>query len=662
MTSPSMQKMIRQIFILTILLVTFSTPEVKADSWLDPNWKEMIENSDVIALVEYTSDGDFRAKAKAVTIYKGKLNSDEIWISGFSNRYGPIDNMSQGDKYIVFLHFYEPTEQALEHWQRQAIEDPDLTEYYVALKSGNAYSVSSPTSGDLKVKRKTVQYDLLQSSYYGDQSYFPISEFETFLKATTETDNSKFHNRILKKLENNISNENCAQLLMMLYLTSWKSYNSVFQTIADDQRPDACYALAQLLGQIEGEKSRDLLVQLLDNENSVVQGEVVRQLSNQDSQFIGPILLAHLDLAGEGGIYPTFMDPVINRIDGGKIEIIKTLGQLKYKPAAKELLPLLETDQPALFELVVNVLIELESRDFVPYINNHLNKKTKPLILPICRIIADNDLKECKPSLMEFISTHNRNDHPGYGYSISKYSGLAHFDDQETKDFLMNDFENLLSENDSIEIRKLQEWIRAYIEVFTDLKCDEARPLIYQSLYKWFGYNSDFALHPELFAIKKNLEDSINQKALQTLHGETVQKIQSLVFITNTADFGDNFIPRYETLIQIKLDQKVLKLTGDSTTWKKLEEVKEKVSNELHIPDEQITSTSGAYVSKIEDRFDVNIMFSPMYKFYMYAKELPNETDLKFLKALSETEFLSKDSDKQELKKTIEFIEEKLKK
>jgi hypothetical protein len=102
-------KLTRSILILAILLSSFSF-EVKADQWTDPSWKEMIDSSDVIALVEYTSRGDFRAQAKPIIIYKGELKARLIWISGFSNRYGPIDKMRPGDRYIVFLNFYEPTE------------------------------------------------------------------------------------------------------------------------------------------------------------------------------------------------------------------------------------------------------------------------------------------------------------------------------------------------------------------------------------------------------------------------------------------------------------------------------------------------------------------------------------------------------------------------
>jgi len=128
---------------------------------------------------------------------------------------------------------------------------------------------------------------------------------------------------------------------------------------------------------------------------------------------------------------------------------------------------------------------------------------------------------------MEFISSHNRNDYPGYEYSITSYLGLGHFNDSETINFLMNDFENLLAKNDTIESNKLEAWINAYVEVFKDLKYEEARPLIYQSLFKWFGLNADFAQHPELFKVKANLEDSINNYSKEILSEYKVEDIQS---------------------------------------------------------------------------------------------------------------------------------------
>ncbi len=648
--------------ILAIFGLVFLTIQVKADSWQDPAWIEMIYRSDVIALVEYSSGGDFRAMAKPLVIYKGELKSEEIWISGFSNRYGPIDSMSPGDRYLVFLRYNEPTERSLAYWQKQIKEDPELTTYYEAIKAGKTYHVWSPTAGDLKVKGEMVQYDLLQTTYYGLQSFYPLTEFETFLRATTQKENTEFYGQTLKKVRNNATKEITAQYLRMLYLTSYNSFVPTFITIADGQLPESCYALAQLLGRIQDEKSRDLLIQLLDHKNSIVQGEVVRQLANQDPQLIGPILLVHLDSAGIGGIYPSnIMDPVRNEIDGGKIEIIKTLGQIKYKPAAKALLPLLETEDDDLFKLVLDVLIQLDNRDFVPYLNEHLKNKTTSLLLDICQTITENDLKECKPALMDFITNHNRNVFNGYEYTISYYTGLAHFNDPETIDFLLKDFENMVINNDTLRSDALNDWTREYIETFKEMKNTDARPLIYKSLDKWFGLNYDFALHPELFEIKRNLEETINQKSLVSLNGDGIKKIETIVFLTNTEDYGPNFIPMYDQSILITLAYTTgFDSNGTDEIWTKLDAVREQLSKDLDIPVKKIGSRKSSYVSNIDDRFDNTIDWSPMIKFYKYAKALPSEQDLRFLKALAQNGFAKREFDIKQLEKTIKEIEVKL--
>lgn len=152
------------------------TLTAKADSWRDPDWKQMLDSSDVIALVEYTSNGDFRASARILTIYKGQYKvGDNIWISGFSNRYGPIDKMSIGDKYLVFLNRYEPSESTIDYWNKELKKQPEVKDFVKALKERNVLYVWSPTSGDLKVRGNKVQYDLIQASYYKDQHYYPLN-------------------------------------------------------------------------------------------------------------------------------------------------------------------------------------------------------------------------------------------------------------------------------------------------------------------------------------------------------------------------------------------------------------------------------------------------------------------------------------------------------
>jgi hypothetical protein len=168
--------------------------------------------------------------------------------------------------------------------------------------------------------------------------------------------------------------------------------------------------------------------------------------------------------------------------------------------------------------------------------------------------------------------------------------------------------------------------------------------------------------HPELFAIKKSIEDSISEKSLSVLEGQEVVEIQTIVFINNTSDYGDNFTPYYNQIILIRLEPTRMNLDGNDEIWIKLKSVKEKLSEELNIPIEKISSRSGSYVSNLDDRFDVDIDWSPMQKFYKYAIELPNENDLLFFKTLAQSGFAKDDFDKRQLNRTITEIEEKLKK
>ncbi len=639
--------------LFTILIWVFLSVQAKSDSWRDPDWNEMIDSSDAIALIEYINDGDFLAQAKVLKLYRGQLNSDTIWISGFSNRYGPIDKMSPGDKYIVFLNFNSPTENSIEYWSKLIIEKPEYSDYFEDMKKGKAYYVPSPTSGDLRVKDSQVQYDLNRTTYYREQPFYPIEEFENLLYAESEKDRKDFHSQTIRKIKYNTANR--SQHLMMLYLTHFDSFDSIFNQIVDENNPEECYALARLLGQVKEEKALEVLVKLLDNQNSIVQGEAVRQLSKQDPEFIGPILLSRLSTAGEGGVYPAnIMDPVMNEIDGGKIEIIKTLGNIKYKPAVKELLPLLETENEHLFKLVVDVLDSLGNRDYIPYLNNHLELRTKPLIHEICRIIVNNDLKECKAALMEFISNHDRNQGTDFDFkhTISEWSGLAHFKDQETIDFLVSDFEKFFTYKDKLLNYDQVGWYTNYIEAFTLLKARNARPLIYKAIYDWHGINEDFGKFPELYKIKKKFEDSLRQEFEHKLKSKGYILNYVLAIIKNTKEIISNKQPESDLLIEITIP-----------SLDNAEIYKDEVSRLLSIPKENIyvRFENGWYYNESIFRVDEHFESTPLFEFLKYAVAVPNRNDITFLEGVLKSGIFTEDYVNKEFKKTIDKLEEQLK-
>lgn len=639
-----MLKMTKFIKIISGFILVLLSNNMKADSWIDPEWKEMIDRSDAIALVEYSSNGDFRAQAKVLKIYKGNINSEFIWISGFSNRYGPIDKMRIGDKYIVFLNKNKPSKGNLNYWEEQIKEDKKLIPYVNALKKNKAYYVWTPTSGDLKVKGKKVQYDLLQTSYYSKQNFYPLKEFTEFLLATAKPDKSAFHNLTISKVKKNMKNDKSAQYLMMLYLSSYKTFNPLFKKIADSKSLKPCFALAKLLGQIKGNNSRNILINLLDNENSIVQGEAVRQLSKEDAEFIGPILLSHLNKAGEGGIYPSnIMNPVMNQVDGGKVEIIKTLGKLKYKPASKALLPLLESNNEYVFKLIVEVLQELGSKEYVPYLNKHLENGSRNLILDICYIITENELEECIPSLMRFISTHDKSIHPSMEYTISKYSGLSYFPSDTVKNFLYSDFLSVLKMKGGGTIDNKMDWVKEYIEVFTELHIVKAKKQLYNFMYEYYGFNHDFKLNPALFKLKKSKEDSILTRIRQILDTYSIQKIEVMALIEENSSEAKNYSARVKVINSDQFDTILAKLETRG------------------VPKEKVLMTTGNYTHTHGAMEIRRFSDGLMMKFLNYLSLEPDKKDIEFMKNLKTYKFYLSDYELRKLNEVITKAEENLK-
>jgi len=636
--------------VFTIFCIVF-TIQAKADSWTDPTWKRMLDSSDVIALVQYTSNGDFRASAKILTTYKGHLKpGDEIFISGFSNRYGPIDKMKKDDRYLVFLNFNEPTTSRLEYWNEELEREAELKDFVEAYKNRRAYYVWSPTSGDLKVKGKKVQYDLTQTTYFSKQNFYPLNEFEFFLKAYQQKEtNFEYGKTILNKINPVSESDLVSQYLMQLFFIGYNKYDKIFESYIKVDNASSKYALAQLMGNIKTEQSRNILISLLNDKHSIVQGEVVRQLKNEPAEIVAPILFQHLKSSSSVNFGPSnIMNPVMNRIDAGKVEIIKTLGELKYKPAVPDLLLLLDTDNDALFELVIEALKNIGTREYVQYINKHLDNKTNNLIFEISMMIAQDSLVECLPSLKNFISTCNRNRHPNYEYTISTCCGIGHFNDSSTISFLLSDYDRFFTYKDTIESSKQKYWTQKYIETFSDLKVKKARTLIYKSIFDWFGLNQDFGIYPKLFEIKKQLEDTLRQVFQNRLEIKGYRLNYCIAFIEDTKKIMTGGQSTVKYLIEVTIP------SAD-----KGKECKEIIMNELNLPEESvfIRFDNGWYHIEKQDRFDKSISSTPLYYFLSYAKAIPIKDDINFLQGVLDNNIVTESYYQDEIKKTIDEIQ-----
>ena len=103
-------------------------------------------------------------------------------------------------------------------------------------------------------------------------------------------------------------------------------------------------------------------------------------------------------------------------------------------------------------------------------------------------------------------------------------------------------------------------------------------------------------------------------------------------------------------------------LSGNKEVFEVLEKARQLVSDSLNISLANVSARNGTYVDNLDERFETVLDYSPMNNFYKYAKELPNENDLKFLKTLENSGFAKKNFDKKQLDRAIGEIEDKLKK
>ena len=108
-----------------------------------------------------------------------------------------------------------------------------------------------------------------------------------------------------------------SQSLMQLYFLGCNSFLDEFNKYTIIKNPSTKYVLANLMGNIKNENSRNVFITLLDDENSLVQGESVHQLKVESPEIVAPILLSKLKpSSGENFGLSNLMDSVMNNIDG----------------------------------------------------------------------------------------------------------------------------------------------------------------------------------------------------------------------------------------------------------------------------------------------------------------------------------------------------------
>lgn len=602
----------------SIFLVLFSFCVLSSTAAQKQGWEEMLEKSEVVALIEYTEDGNFRAPATILKIYHGKIGKNDLWIDGFSDPAQSNDPVKPGDRFIVFLKPLEPSAKVLEHWEAEVHQTPSSAPFLEAIKARKAYQIWSSTAGHLKVDGNEIRYDLRPSAVSSGQSYHSLTEFEGLLKAFYSDKPAAFHRKIQKRLQEENGESMRCHYLRMLLLSGCTEYLENYSLWAKEGDPEVAFTIAQLLGQTPEKEAQNLLVHLLDHESLDVQLEAVQQLTKFPPQFFAPILLSYLPSADE-----IDWDP-IQHITQREEKIIRTLGALHYRAAEKSLLPLLETEDQPLFTLVLETLQLLESEAYAPYLVQHLKRGTTALIPCISSTIAQRKIRSALPALKEYITSTNR-EKAGSAYLISTEAGLGAFSDTSTQQFVLRDLKHFLSHCDTLNSELCKDWFNAYLNTFSTWKLKEANPLVFDLLYNWYGFNKDFGHFPGLFDSKRAMEDSLQMEFTAQFGSDYFQINSVSAYLTNSKEAAHG----HPVEAQFRLE---VQMPGNENGAV----YRTNISQMMAVPEDRVfvRYVNGNCLNTCDDRLNVPELDGPMLHFLSYAAAVPSKENLAFLKAL----------------------------
>lgn len=520
--------------------------------WSDPDWEQMLRESELIALVEVIEGGRYIAKVKVVRALKGNITG-EFFVTDYNNNQWPreaikAESFQKRQEYYLFLKPQKEERGDLTFLATLAEETGDtaMKKMLGRLDTHELRYVWTPSAGDLRVEKGQVHYSLLRTSYSLSAPGRDRAAFERFLEAAIAYQaNVAVASDLLKQTLQEIresssrpippdgQESDLAHSVATYYLLGGRAYDDVFEKIASGKDANARFMLARLLGGITGEQAHKLLLTMLADANSLVQGEVVRQLARSNANEVGAILLERLNGAGEGGIGPEgIMDPVQNRVDGGKLEIIRAFGELKYQPAAPALIRLLEGCGNAYpLQVVLQSLEAMGNRDYAPALEKLLSEGK--LIYEIAQWARDHHVSELKEAFVRLLD----NTPPGTrGVDLSSVSEtLGAIGDETAAAKLTAYLEKLTSRALPEAFERDQALAQELIGALAALRYRPARSAVERSFFYWFGVDSAFAAKPELLKTKEQLELEIEREAKRCLGEFGEVHTQVLVFLENRA-------------------------------------------------------------------------------------------------------------------------------
>lgn len=556
-------------------------------------WKEWMDQSDIIAFVEYGQNDEGVSVAKVIKCYKGALNKGaEIGLSGM----------------------YKP--------QKSGLENLFKSRYILCLSESQSDYFDVLASAPVVMNR--VECNLFKYREHETLRTTSLKQFESFLEAYLDpTKRPEVCKKIVRKLHLVDDAEKATLWLMQLYILEYNQYHDVFQSCLIYSKNSTRYALLKLMGNIHSTESRRIIAAYLKSRDLWLVGLAIQALGNEPPETVGPLLLEQFKIWKEKGLkndihynitavkdepkneFGRIWDQVFGAtyisngdsrvLSEGYWEVIQALGKLQYKPAVPELLKFADECRRWDREEVLEVIKQIESGEYVNYLNGILESQNEELVSLAIKKILEDSLKECLPSLMNYISSIDRNANCNKSFIVSRTSGLGAFNDSITRNFLVVDFKKFENSRANFTCSNIEEWYLEYISSFKPHGEDCAHSVANEYLFNTYALNEDFGKYPSLFKIKKDLEEAAIarfQKILNENGYEWLSIVNAIAYIENTEEVILGKAPKVHYAILSDVIEK-------KSSWDKRDSAKiyaEILQNELGLSTDSIAIKIGGYI------------------------------------------------------------------
>jgi hypothetical protein len=286
----------RIVFILFFLLIA---TKARATLYTEPSWRDMLDNSDLVALVEYETEGSFQAKAKVLKVFKGDLVlGDHVWVSDWSKSFGSKSNMNVGQIDLIFAKHSDWQEGRQSFWYQELASTLYRNEFLQALNTQKVFFLWAPTAGKYSVRQQEIQLNLYLTHIDPNLIYIPLPEVESFLEAYyTKMKRSDFGFKLLAWLEKMAGEDRevSSQELMMLDFLEVNVPNDILGHYSQSSHCFTRLAVARLAGNLNEELAVPILMRLLHDENEMVKNEALNELLQFRTEAISNELLSILD-------------------------------------------------------------------------------------------------------------------------------------------------------------------------------------------------------------------------------------------------------------------------------------------------------------------------------------------------------------------------------